>query len=56
VDERVPQVTHPRGRDRQRPAPAASISRPQTQIELVLPGRQPLPCRGLQQLDPNRRG
>ena len=46
----IPQMPHPRGRDRQR-APGVSI-RLQAQIELALPGRQPLPRRGLQQLHP----
>jgi len=46
----IPQMPHPRGRDRLR-APGVSI-RLQAQIELALPGRQPLPRRGLQQLHP----
>ena len=44
----VEQAPHPRGRDRQRPARAAAETR--AQIKLALPGRQPLPRDGLEQL------
>ena len=46
-------MTHPRGRDRQRPAartPPAGPGALQAQVELALPGGQPLPRRGFQQL------
>jgi hypothetical protein len=48
----IQQVTHPRGRDRQRPAASTPPSWPgdlQAQIGLALPGGQALPGRGLQQ-------
>jgi hypothetical protein len=41
-------VPHPRGRDRQRPATATAETR--AKIEHALPGSQPLPRDGLQQL------
>jgi hypothetical protein len=45
--QRVEQATHPRRRDRQRPARRTGI---QAQVQLALPGSQPLPGGRLQQL------
>jgi hypothetical protein len=49
----IQQVTHPRGRDRQRPAASTPPGRPrrlQAQVKLTLTGGQALPGRSLQQL------
>lgn len=46
VLQRVEQAAHPRRRDRQRPGPGSL--RPQAQVKLALPGRDPLPPGGLQ--------
>ena len=49
--QRVPQVPHPRRRDRQRPRPGHRGRRGvQAQVELALPAGQPLPRRGLERL------
>src|SRR5204863_1209872 len=46
--QRIVQVPHPRRGDLQRPAGRGSHG--QAQVQLTLPGRQPLPCRGPERL------
>jgi hypothetical protein len=47
----VQQVSHPRGRDRQRPARTLAAE-PRAEVQLALPGRQALLRDGLEDLQP----